>query len=327
MGLLGNATRTRRHVVIRGVVQGVGFRPHVYALARSLGLSGSVRNTGDGVHAEVEGRAGDVAAFSERVGPEAPPLAVVDEVTWTDEPVRGGSGFTIASTSGAPGRTFVSPDVAICTDCLADLTDPASRRFRHPFVTCTSCGPRFTVITGLPYDRPATTMSTFPLCPTCQQEYDDPADRRFHAQTTCCPGCGPELTFHQHHGRALRREEALAGARRLIADGGVLAVKGIGGYHLACDATSADAVATLRKRKHRGAKPFALMVRDLATAQSIAVLDEAEADLLTGFAASHRAGRGESPHRRRGRGRAGQPRARRDAGLHAAAPPAARAPG
>ena len=285
MRLPGNAPRMRRDVVVRGVVQGVGFRPYVYALARSLGLSGSVRNTSDGVRAEVEGRLPDVLAFTARVGPEAPPLAVVDEVTWTEQPPRGGSGFTIASTSGTTGRTFVSPDVAICPDCLTDLTDPTNRRFRHPFVTCTNCGPRFTVITGLPYDRPGTTMAAFPLCLRCRGEYEDPADRRFHAQTICCPGCGPVLSLDQpQHGATLREEEALARARRLIADGGILAVKGVGGYHLACDATNADAVATLRKRKQRGAKPFALMVRDVAAARRVVALDPAEEDLLTGFA-------------------------------------------
>ena len=280
----GELARLRRIVLVQGVVQGVGFRPYVYSLARSLGLSGSVRNTGAGVHADVEGRAADVVAFCDRVGREAPPLAVVEDVTWTGQPVAGGSGFTIASTSGSGGRTYVSPDVAICADCLADLTDSANRRFRHPFVTCTNCGPRFTVITGLPYDRSATTLAGFPLCPRCQGEYDDPGNRRFHAETTCCPECGPELSYESDQGPTLRGEEALARARRLLADGGVLAVKGIGGYHLACDATSADAVATLRKRKQRGAKPFALMVRDLATAHRIAELGGAEVDLLTGFA-------------------------------------------
>ncbi len=276
--------RLRRRVLVRGVVQGVGFRPHVYALARSLGLSGSVRNTGDGVHVEVEGAAADVVAFTDRVAAEAPPLAVVTEVSWTGTPVCGGSEFTIASTSGGGGRTFVSPDVASCADCLADLTDPTDRRYRHPFVTCTNCGPRFTIITGLPYDRPATTMATFPLCPACRAEYADPADRRFHAETICCPACGPQLVFRQPPAVLAPGEDGLARARRLLADGGVLAVKGIGGYHLACDATSADAVAMLRKRKQRGAKPFAVMVRDLATAREIATLSAAEERLLTGFA-------------------------------------------
>ena len=176
---------------MRGLVQGVGFRPYVYALARSLGLSGEVRNTGAGVRAEVEGRAADVAAFCERVGDEGPPLAVVDDVSWTEQPLQGGSSFTIASTSGTPGRTFVSPDVAICADCLADLTDPANRRFRHPFVTCTNCGPRFTIITGLPYDRPPRPWPGSRSARVCRSEYDDPGDRRFHAETLCCPDCGP----------------------------------------------------------------------------------------------------------------------------------------
>ena len=284
MADLDESSRRRRTLLVRGVVQGVGFRPYVYALARSLGLSGSVRNTGDGVRVDIEGRAADVVSFCARLGPEAPPLAVVTDATWSDQPTLGGSGFTIETTSRSGGRTFVSPDVAICPDCLADLTDPDDRRFRHPFVTCTNCGPRFTVITGLPYDRSATTMRDFPLCAQCRSEYDDPADRRFHAETIACPDCGPELTYREQHGATTRGEEALSRARRLLGQGGVLAVKGIGGYHLACDATDADAVATLRKRKQRGSKPFALMVRDLPTAHEVAVLSDAEADLLTGFA-------------------------------------------
>ncbi len=209
---------------------------------------------------------------------------MVDDVAWTEEPTVGGSGFTIAPSAGTSGRTFVSPDVAICGDCLSDLTDPTDRRFRHPFVTCTNCGPRYTIITGLPYDRPTTTMAGFALCPTCRSEYDDPGDRRFHAETICCPDCGPSLSFHQPPGAAVRNAEGLTQARRLLADGGVLAVKGIGGYHLACDATNADAVATLRKRKQRGAKPFAVMVRNVEAARRIVSLDEAEAGLLNGFA-------------------------------------------
>jgi hydrogenase maturation protein HypF len=274
--------RQRRRVFVRGVVQGVGFRPFVYTLARTLGLSGAVWNTGEGVTVEVEGHPDDVAAFVDGLGREAPPLSSITEIGSTEVPLRGGTEFTITGSEGRPGRTFVSPDVATCPECLADLRDPAGRRYRHPFVTCTNCGPRFTIITGLPYDRPATTMAAFAMCPECAREYADPADRRFHAQPICCPGCGPGLALTRPGRTTTHGEEAMREARRLVAHGAVLAVKGLGGYHLACDATDEGAVATLRKRKQRGDKPFAVMVRDVGTADRVAALTPLERALLAG---------------------------------------------
>ncbi|MFF3619541.1 carbamoyltransferase HypF [Streptomyces sp. NPDC002467] len=274
----------RRRVVVRGVVQGVGFRPYVYTRATGLGLAGHVTNTPEGVVAEVEGAPAAVAAFCERLASDAPPLAVVDAVDHCELPVAGGAGFTIvASRSGGPARTLVSPDVATCADCLAELADPADRRHRHPFITCTHCGPRFTIVTGLPYDRAHTTMARFPMCPDCAREYADPADRRFHAQPVACPACGPRLRLLA--GTPPREVEAadpVAGARRLLAEGAIVAVKGLGGYHLACDATLPGAVAELRRRKARGDKPFALMVRDLADVEALVELGPAERALLTG---------------------------------------------
>jgi len=268
-------------VRVRGVVQGVGFRPHVYALARSLDLAGAVWNTADGVVAEVEGRDADVDAFCDRVGAEAPPLAVVTDVSATDLPATGGTSFTIRDSEHAPGRTFVSPDVTICDDCLDDLLDPGNRRHRHPFVTCTNCGPRFTITTALPYDRPATTMAGFAMCAACAREYADPGDRRFHAQTVCCPDCGPRLSLARPGRSTTYGDAALAEARSLVAAGAVVAVKGIGGHHLVCDATSESAVATLRKRKQRGDKAFAIMVRTLEDAREVVDLDVEERRLLT----------------------------------------------
>ncbi|MET9887973.1 carbamoyltransferase HypF [Streptomyces sp. NPDC006430] len=274
----------RRRIVVRGVVQGVGFRPYVYTRATGLGLAGHVTNTPEGVVAEVEGAPAVVSAFCERLAADAPPLAVVDAVDHCEVPVAGGTGFTIvASRSGGPVRTLVSPDVATCDDCLAELADPADRRHRHPFITCTHCGPRFTIVTGLPYDRAHTTMASFPLCPDCAREYADPADRRFHAQPVACPGCGPRLrllvgTPPRETGCA----DPVAEARRLLAAGAILAVKGLGGYHLACDATHAAAVAELRRRKARGDKPFALMARALADVEPLVHLGPAERALLTG---------------------------------------------
>ncbi|MFF4007387.1 carbamoyltransferase HypF [Streptomyces sp. NPDC001717] len=274
----------RRRVLVRGVVQGVGFRPYVYTRATGLGLAGHVTNTPEGVVAEVEGAAAAVAAFCERLAADAPPLAVVDAVDHCELPVAGGRGFTIvASRSGGPARTLVSPDVATCADCLAELADPADRRHRHPFITCTHCGPRFTIVTGLPYDRAHTTMGPFPMCPDCAREYADPADRRFHAQPVACPACGPRLRLLA--GAPPREVEAadpVAGARRMLAEGAIVAVKGLGGYHLACDATLPGAVAELRRRKARGDKPFALMVRDLTDVEALVELGPAERALLTG---------------------------------------------
>ena len=277
-------TPLRRRVTVRGVVQGVGFRPYVYSLARSLQLSGAVWNTADGVVVDVEGHPADVVGFCARGAASAPPLALVTDVAGVDRPPGGATTFTIKESEHAPGRTFVSPDVTICDDCLADLLDPANRRHRHPFVTCTSCGPRFTITTRLPYDRPTTTMSAFPMCEACAAEYADPADRRFHAQTVCCPRCGPRLSLVRPGRGTTYDEDALAEARSLVAGGAVVAVKGIGGYHLVCDATSDHAVTTLRKRKQRGDKAFALMVRTLEDALTLVELDDAETRLLTGRA-------------------------------------------
>jgi hydrogenase maturation protein HypF len=273
----------RREVRVRGVVQGVGFRPFVYSLASELGLTGEVVNDSDGVLAQVQGEPVDVEAFCRRVRTDAPPLASVEGVTWRELPTRPGAGFTIGASGTGAGRTLVPPDVGTCAQCLAELADPADRRYRHPFITCTACGPRFTIVTGLPYDRPLTTMAPFPMCAACRSEYEDPADRRFHAQPVACHDCGPTLELIDGAGpaRPVTGEAALAGARRLLDAGRVVAVKGLGGYHLACDAGDPDAVQRLRERKRRGDKPFAVLVADLATAGQIAHVNEAEAALLT----------------------------------------------
>ncbi|MFI5617012.1 carbamoyltransferase HypF [Streptomyces sp. NPDC051567] len=274
----------RRRVTVRGVVQGVGFRPYVYTRATGLGLAGHVTNTPEGVVAEVEGAPAAVSRFCDRLAAEAPPLAVVDAVDHCEVPASGGAGFTIvASRTGGPARTLVPPDVATCADCLAELADPADRRHRHPFITCTHCGPRFTIVTGLPYDRAHTTMARFPMCPDCAREYADPRDRRFHAQPVACPACGPRLRLLAGNPpREVPGPDPVAGARRLLAAGAVLAVKGLGGYHLACDATDDAAVTALRHRKARGDKPFALMVRDLAEAGRLVRTGPQERALLTG---------------------------------------------
>ncbi len=275
--------RQRFRICVRGVVQGVGFRPFVYTCAAALGLTGSVRNDSSGAIIEVEGDASDLDDFLTRLADRAPPLAVIESIETQEIPVAGGTGFVITDTSRSDGgRTLASPDVAMCAECAAEQRDPDNRRYRHAFVNCTNCGPRFTIIALLPYDRAATTMAGFPMCPDCAREYRDPADRRFHAQPVCCPNCGPSLRYRAGEGGVTDGGSALRHAQQLLCDGGVLAVKGIGGYHLACDAGNERAVAELRSRKRRGDKPFAVMVADLPAARRVAAVDHASARLLSG---------------------------------------------
>ncbi|WP_216893238.1 carbamoyltransferase HypF [Nocardia alni] len=271
------ADRGRCRLLVRGVVQGVGFRPFVYSTAAELALTGSVANDSAGVIIDIEGAPAAVDEFTARLRHRPPPLAVIESIERTELPVRGGTGFRIAGTTRGGGRTLASPDVAICADCARELIDPTDRRYRHPFINCTNCGPRFTIIASLPYDRDRTSMADFAMCERCAREYHDPADRRFHAQPIACPDCGPTLTYSVP-GTA----DPLAAARKMLRDGGVIAVKGIGGYHLACAADNEDAVATLRTRKRRGDKPFAVMVPDLDTARTIARIDDAAAAALGG---------------------------------------------
>lgn len=273
--------RRRYRLTVRGVVQGVGFRPFVYTTAAHHGLSGSVRNDSCGAVIEVEGDPADIEGFVTRMSTAPPPLAIIDSVERHELSPRGGNGFCITdSERSGGGRTLVSPDVAMCDDCAAELRDPSDRRYRHAFINCTNCGPRFTLIAALPYDRPTTTMAGFRMCGPCAAEYTDPADRRFHAQPVCCPDCGPRLSYRTVDGVVTGDDEALRRARELLRDGGVLAVKGIGGYHLACRADDDAAVSALRGRKHRGDKPFAVMVPDTTAAGTVAMVDEASARLL-----------------------------------------------
>jgi hydrogenase maturation protein HypF len=273
--------RIRTHVRVTGIVQGVGFRPFVYSLASRLELGGLVGNDSDGVFAEVEGTPEAVAAFISALRTDAPPLASVDQITTAPLTPDGTATFTIVpSQASGPRRALISADTATCDDCLAELADPANRRFGYPFINCTNCGPRFTIVTGVPYDRPLTTMASFVMCALCAREYHDPANRRFHAQPTCCPDCGPRLWLAEDTGaeRPVHPIEAAAG---LLTDGGVLAVKGLGGYHLAAAARSQQATAALRARKHREDKPFAVMAAGLDQARGLCAVDDVAAGLLT----------------------------------------------
>ena len=270
----------RAAVRVEGTVQGVGFRPFVYSLAARLGLAGWVGNDADGVFAEVEGTPESVERFLGLLETDPPPLARVDKVTATTMSPNGAPGFSIvASDPTGRRRALVAPDSATCDDCLAELADPADRRFGYPFINCTNCGPRFTIVTGVPYDRPLTTMASFTMCAACEAEYHDPADRRFHAQPVCCPACGPRLRLLGAAGTDVAGEPLAEAARRL-AQGQVIAVKGLGGYHLAVDAGSEAAASALRARKHREDKPFALMAADVAAARELCEVDEVGQALL-----------------------------------------------
>jgi hydrogenase maturation protein HypF len=272
----------RLKMEIRGAVQGVGFRPFVYRLATGLGLTGWVLNDIRGVFLEVEGDPEQLSAFRARVLSETPPRARIQGLTesWL-EPV-GYEGFQIRTSEATGAKTaLILPDVATCQDCLTEILDPENRRYLYPFANCTNCGPRFTIVRDLPYDRPNTTMRGFALCAECRNEYESPFDRRFHAQPTACSACGPELAAWSGSGEVLARgEEALAVAADALLRGEVLACKGLGGFHLMCDARNEAAVSRLRARKAREDKPFALMVKDLAAARSLAEVSPAAAALL-----------------------------------------------
>jgi hydrogenase maturation protein HypF len=270
----------RLEIRIEGIVQGVGFRPFVYALANRFRLAGSVSNDGRGVTIEVEGDESELSRFRAALEREAPPLAVVERLTSREVGTRGETSFVIApSAAGQQRSTLISPDVATCEDCLRELFDPADRRYRYPFINCTNCGPRFTIIRDVPYDRAATTMAAFAMCQECAREYHDPMDRRFHAQPVACPACGPRLVLLDGVGHP-SPEEPIAAAARLIRSGRIVAVKGLGGYHLAVDAADEAAVATLRARKYREEKPFALMARNLEAARRLAQVSPEEEALL-----------------------------------------------
>ena len=255
----------RRRIRVAGTVQGVGFRPFVYGLARRHRLAGFVLNDGAGVMVEVEGEPAVLDAFASSLAEEAPSLARVESLATTRVPPRGERDFTIAASAATAASALVPADVATCDECLRELFDRGDRRFRYPFINCTQCGPRFTIVRAVPYDRANTTMAAFPMCSDCRREYEDPADRRFHAEPIACPACGPKLSL------------SLGAAAELLREGRILAVKGLGGYHLACDAGNEDAVARLRERKRREEKPFALMATE---PERLVALDPHELALL-----------------------------------------------
>src|SRR5271165_1913711 len=271
----------RKAIEVSGIVQGVGFRPFIYRLAGERRLAGSICNTAAGVSIEVQGSPSAVDDFLAHLPAEAPPLARITDITVREIPCNGDSEFRIVTTPrGEPVSTLISPDVAVCADCLREMVDPADRRYRYPFINCTNCGPRFTIVRNIPYDRPSTSMAVFPMCPTCKAEYEDPLNRRFHAQPNACWKCGPQVELWTAEGKPVETDGPIAETLARLQRGDVVAIKGLGGFHLACDATNTDAVRTLRERKRRVEKPFAVIAPDLDAAERFCEVTEADRLML-----------------------------------------------
>jgi len=274
----------RKAIDVTGIVQGVGFRPFVYRLANECNLHGFIANTPAGVTIEVQGDADLVESFLARLGNEAPPLAKITSLSPREQQLQNDPAFRIVSSRlDAPAKALISPDVALCNDCLREMMNPRDRRFRYPFINCTNCGPRFTIIRDIPYDRARTSMASFQMCAACQAEYDDPANRRFHAQPNACWDCGPQLQLWSADGSRLNVAEPLREAARLIEQDSIVAVKGLGGFHLACNARSEAAVNLLRERKRRVEKPFAVMLRRIEDVERFCQIDDAARKLLLSF--------------------------------------------
>lgn len=274
--------KAARQIEVSGIVQGVGFRPFVYQLARRHGLAGQVRNTTTGVTIHLEGPLGRIEVFLKDLRRNQPPLARIVDAVCQKVEFTGASRFTIEKSQGAAVRaTLISPDVAVCEDCRREMLDPRDRRFGYPFVNCTNCGPRYTIIEDIPYDRPKTAMRSFTMCPACQAEYDDPKSRRYHAQPNACAQCGPRVALHDHLGQMVGDDDPIYRSAELLKAGHIVAIKGLGGFHLAVDAFNDVAVERLRSRKHRDEKPLAVMSPDLETIKGYARVSSEEAVLLS----------------------------------------------
>lgn len=271
----------RKQITVKGIVQGVGFRPFIYSLANRYSLSGYVLNDSGGVIVDAEGEESSLEQFIRDVVVDAPPLAEVEDIHWIPLPVAGYDSFSIEESRAEEEKSvLISPDISICEDCLRELFDTYDFRYRYPFINCTNCGPRFTIIRDVPYDRGKTTMAKFPMCATCRWEYEDPANRRFHAQPNACPACGPQVVLLDKRGNPVEGSGVIASVQELLRNGEMVAIKGIGGYHLACDARNSQAVTTLRKRKYREDKPFALMAYDVDSVREICEVSPSEEKLL-----------------------------------------------
>jgi hydrogenase maturation protein HypF len=277
---LAEKDQVLKHLSVHGVVQGVGFRPFIFRLAGEHGLKGWVINTSSAVEIEVEGKSAEVDAFIGRVIHDAPPRARIEGVEAADGKPAGYRTFEIRESLADAGYQLISPDIATCADCVRELFDPRDRRYRYPFTNCTNCGPRFTIITDIPYDRPYTTMAPFRMCDQCRREYADPLNRRFHAQPNACPVCGPKVWLEDARAEVRAHDDPIRATAALLRGGAIVALKGLGGFQLACDATDTDAVSRLRERKRRPDKPFALMMQDMEEVQRYCLADDEESRLL-----------------------------------------------
>jgi len=281
-GMMALSNKLKRSVIkINGIVQGVGFRPFVYNLARSCDIFGWVNNFSGGVNIEAEGSEENITSFLIRLKAEAPPLSFIDTFHAESGEPLGYSDFEIreSSSESAP-EAYISADISVCDDCLKEMSDPANRRYMYPFINCTNCGPRFTITSGIPYDRSNTTMNTFPMCEECSEEYHEPSDRRFHAQPIACSKCGPHLSLLDSKGNRIAQNTEIETVIELLKKGNIVAVKGLGGYHLACDAKNDKAVEELRKRKHRDGKPFALMAKNIEVVRRYCFVNDKESEIL-----------------------------------------------
>lgn len=269
------------HILIQGIVQGVGFRPFLHRLAETHQIYGWVRNTSVGLEGILEGENDALKQFLLELETSPPPLSFIEKIDIF--PIKNFvryTEFTIRESHVSAGSTLISPDIAICPECAAELFTPSNRRYRYPFINCTNCGPRYTIIKALPYDRKRTVMKEFPMCDDCKREYDDIHDRRYHAQPDCCSTCGPQVFYFDTKSNEKTKEDAFSASQTLLNMGGILAVKGIGGFHLACDANNVDAVTRLRQRKHRSSKPLAIMCRSLEVVRRICNITQTEEQLL-----------------------------------------------
>ena len=271
-----------KRLKVNGIVQGVGFRPFVYQIGNQCGIKGEVANTSSGVSIHIEGTRESIESFCTNLTEKLPPLARITEISFHSEPVKGFSAFSIAKSRGKTFRsTLISPDMCVCHDCLREISDPDDRRCQYPFINCTNCGPRYTIISDIPYDRPSTSMKDFPMCKRCQAEYDDPTNRRFHAQPNACAVCGPHVTLYDNTRRRVPAQNPIERTATLLSLGHIVAIKGLGGFHLAVDAENHDAVVRLRKRKHREEKPLAIMSHDIECICKYALVRPEEEALLT----------------------------------------------
>ncbi|WZL72500.1 carbamoyltransferase HypF [Clostridiaceae bacterium 35-E11] len=276
--------KIRKCLVVEGIVQGVGFRPFVYNVAVKKNLKGWVKNTSEGVYIDIEGEEKNIDCFLKELEYNAPPLSQIERIIIQEKSLKNYNDFTIEKSKDNENTiTLISPDVATCKDCERELKDKHDRRYEYPFTNCTNCGPRFSIIKRLPYDRPMTTMKEFEMCPSCSSEYENPMDRRFHAQPNACHSCGPKVWITDEYGKKIACKEPLKKAIGLIKRGKIMAIKGLGGFHLVCDAKNKDAVQTLRNRKRRPTKPFALMMKDMDIVKKYCHVNEKEENILNGI--------------------------------------------